>query len=402
MRTPILSVGEVTAYLKRLMDRDEVLADIIVRGEISNLRRPSSGHVYLSLKDDRSVLQAVCFRGHAASLGFDPEDGMQVIAGGSITVYEPQGRYQLITRFMRPDGVGDLAAAFEKLKAKLEAEGLFAEDRKRPLPRFPQAIALVTSGSGAAVRDMISILGSRYPLARIKLIPTLVQGEGSAQSIVNSLRAANRADVGLIILGRGGGSREDLWSFNEEPVAREVFASRVPVISAVGHETDYVLTDFVADARAATPSHAAEIAVPDAEELLGYLDGLRYRTSSQLRMLLQECNSRLEAAIAHPLLARPRLLVDNKAQQLDDLQRTLATNARQLGRLWRARLDTIAARLAGLDPRAVLRRGYSIVRRADDGKLVTSVRAVAGGDALTIAVTDGEIAAEVRGATSTT
>jgi len=401
MRTPILSVGEVTAYVKRLMDRDEVLADIIVRAEISNLRRPSSGHMYFSLKDDRSVLHAVCFRGHAASLGFDPEDGMQVIAGGNITVYERQGRYQLITRFMRPDGVGDLAAAFEKLKAKLEAEGLFAEDRKRSLPRFPRAIALVTSGTGAAVRDMISILGSRYPLARIKLIPTLVQGEGSAQSIVNSLRAASRADVDLIILGRGGGSLEDLWSFNEEPVAREVFASRVPVISAVGHETDYALTDFVADARAATPSHAAEMAVPDAEELLGYLEGFRYRMSSRLRMLLQEYGLRLQATIAHPLLERPRLLVDNKAQQLDDLQRTLATNARQLGQLWRARLDTIAARLASLDPRAVLRRGYSIVRRADDGKLVTSVRAVAGGDALTIAVTDGEIAAEVRGATST-
>ncbi len=401
MRTPILSVGEVTAYVKRLMDRDEVLADIIVRAEISNLRRPSSGHMYFSLKDDRSVLHAVCFRGHAASLGFDPEDGMQVIAGGNITVYERQGRYQLITRFMRPDGVGDLAAAFEKLKAKLEAEGLFAEDRKRSLPRFPRAIALVTSGTGAAVRDMISILGSRYPLARIKLIPTLVQGEGSAQSIVNSLRAASRADVDLIILGRGGGSLEDLWSFNEEPVAREVFASRVPLISAVGHETDYALTDFVADARAATPSHAAEMAVPDAEELLGYLEGFRYRMSSRLRMLLQEYGLRLQATIAHPLLERPRLLVDNKAQQLDDLQRTLATNARQLGQLWRARLDTIAARLASLDPRAVLRRGYSIVRRADDGKLVTSVRAVAGGDALTIAVTDGEIAAEVRGATST-
>jgi len=213
--------------------------------------------------------------------------------------------------------------------------------------------------------------------------------------------APNRDDVDLIILGRGGGSQEDLWSFNEEPVAREVFASRVPVISAVGHETDYVLTDFVADARAATPSHAAEIAVPDAEELLGHLDGFRYRMSSQLRMLLQEYSSRLEAAIAHPLIEQPRLLVDNRAQQLDDLQRTLATNARQLGRLWRARLDTIAARLAGLDPRAVLRRGYSIVRRADDGKLVTSVRAVAGGDALTIAVTDGEIAADVRGGTST-
>jgi len=400
MRTSILSVGEVTVYVKRLMDRDEVLADLIVRGEISNFRRPASGHMYFSLKDDRSLLHAVCFRGHAAKLGFDPEDGMQVVAGGNITVYERQGRYQLITRFMRPDGVGALAAAFEKLKAKLEAEGLFAEDRKRPLPRFPRAIALVTSGTGAAVRDMVSILGSRYPLARIKLIPTLVQGEGSAQSIVNSLRTANGAEVDLIILGRGGGSLEDLWSFNEEAVAREVFASRVPVISAVGHETDYALTDFAADARAATPSHAAEMAVPDAEELLSSLAGLRYRASSRLRMLLRESGLRLQAARAHPLLERPRLLVDNKAQQLDDLRKSLIANARRLSRLWQARLDTIAARLAGLDPQAVLRRGYSIVRRADDDSLVTSIGAVAAGDQLAIAVTDGEIAAEVRGATA--
>jgi len=396
-RTSILTVAEVTAYIKRLLDRDEVLSDIVVRGEVSNLRRPSSGHIYFSLKDEQSVLDAVCFRGNAASLGFEVEDGMQVVAGGNVTVYEPQGRYQIVVRFMRPDGAGALAAAFEKLKSKLEAEGLFAEDRKRPLPRFPRTIALITSGSGAAVRDMISIISSRYPLVRIKLIPTPVQGAEAAGSLVNSLAVANAADVDLIVIGRGGGSLEDLWPFNEEPVARAVFASRAPVISAVGHETDYVLTDFVADARAATPSHAAEMAVPDARELLGYLKSASSIVLMQLRKLIHEYRSRLRGTTAHPLLLRPGLLVDNKLQELDDLSRALWLRAGRLTQNRRARLDKMEARLAGLDPNAVLRRGYSIVRRADDGRLVTTVGSVGRGDRLTIAVSDGEIAAEVGG-----
>ena len=393
----ILSVSETTGYIKRLLDRDEILSEIMVRGEVSNLRGPSSGHVYFSLKDERSILPAVCFRGVAESLGFAPEDGMRVVAGGNCTIYEPQGRYQLIVRFMRPDGVGDLAAAYEKLRAKLEAEGLFAEDRKRALPRFPQAIALVTSSGSAAARDMILILGQRYGLADIKLIPTVVQGETAAASIVSSLRAANRADVDLIILGRGGGSLEDLWCFNEEAGAREVFASRVPVISAVGHETDYVLTDFVADVRAATPSHAAELAVPDSEELSGHVAALCHRVSGSLRAVIHSRELALQQAMSYPVLQRPQLLIDTKLQQLDDAQRTLAVRAAEAGKMRRGQLERINARLGSLDPEAVLRRGYSIVRRIDDDSLVTSVGCVTRGDGLAIAVTDGEISADVSG-----
>lgn len=396
-QTPILSVTDLTAYVKRLMDRDELLSDVIVRGEISNLRKPASGHIYFSLKDDKTLLYAVCFRGHVSTLGFDPADGMSVVAGGSVTVYEPQGRYQIVVRFMRPDGVGALAAAFEQLKARLEQEGLFAPERKRPLPRFPHTIALVTSDSGAAVRDMISILTGRYPPARIKLVPTVVQGEDAAPSIVRSLRAANAVGADVIILGRGGGSLEDLWPFNEEVVAREVFASRVPVISAVGHETDYVLTDFVADVRAATPSHAAEMAVPDARELLVYASSLRSQSLRRLRAMVQQSTLRLQAAAGHPALRRPETLVEGKLQRLDDLRRVLDVNTRQYLGLRRARLETLQARLSALDPDAALRRGYSIVRRADDGRLVTSVAAVAEADELRISVSDGEVAARVSG-----
>jgi exodeoxyribonuclease VII large subunit len=390
-------VTDLTAYVKRLMDRDELLSDVIVRGEISNLRKPASGHIYFSLKDDKTLLYAVCFRGHVSTLGFDPADGMSVVAGGSVTVYEPQGRYQIVVRFMRPDGVGALAAAFEQLKARLEQEGLFAPERKRPLPRFPHTIALVTSDSGAAVRDMISILTGRYPPARIKLVPTVVQGEDAAPSIVRSLRAANAVGADVIILGRGGGSLEDLWPFNEEVVAREVFASRVPVISAVGHETDYVLTDFVADVRAATPSHAAEMAVPDARELLVYASSLRSQSLRRLRAMVQQSTLRLQAAAGHPALRRPETLVEGKLQRLDDLRRVLDVNTRQYLGLRRARLETLQARLSALDPDAALRRGYSIVRRADDGRLVTSVAAVAEADELRISVSDGEVAARVSG-----
>lgn len=388
---------DLTAYVKRLMDRDELLSDVIVRGEISNLRKPASGHIYFSLKDDKTLLYAVCFRGHVSTLGFDPADGMSVVAGGSVTVYEPQGRYQIVVRFMRPDGVGALAAAFEQLKARLEQEGLFAPERKRPLPRFPHTIALVTSDSGAAVRDMISILTGRYPPARIKLVPTVVQGEDAAPSIVRSLRAANAVGADVIILGRGGGSLEDLWPFNEEVVAREVFASRVPVISAVGHETDYVLTDFVADVRAATPSHAAEMAVPDARELLVYASSLRSQSLRRLRAMVQQSTLRLQAAAGHPALRRPETLVEGKLQRLDDLRRVLDVNTRQYLGLRRARLETLQARLSALDPDAALRRGYSIVRRADDGRLITSVAAVAEADELRISVSDGEVAARVSG-----
>jgi len=255
MQAAILSVSEVTAYLKQLLDRDEVLQQMVVRGEISNFTSHRSGHLYFSLKDEDSQLSCVCFRRDAQSLDFVPEEGMQVVAHGNVTVYERAGRYQLIVRFMRPDGAGELAARLEKLKARLEAEGLFDPARKRPLPRFPRAIGVCTSPTGAAIQDMIRIITRRYPRVKIVQFPTVVQGEAATLSIVQSLQAAGHyRGLDVIIVGRGGGSLEDLWAFNEEAVARAIFACPIPVISAVGHETDFTISDYVADARAATPS----------------------------------------------------------------------------------------------------------------------------------------------------
>lgn len=389
-----LSVSEITAYIKRLLTRDDILSDVTVRGEISNFSAPSSGHYYFSLKDENSLLSAVCFRDAAGQLNFQPEDGMEVIAGGSVNVYEPHGRYQLIVRTMRKDGLGGLAQAFEELKEKLEKEGLFAEERKRPLPRFPRGIALVTSGTGAAVRDMITVLTSRFPLAAIKLIPTTVQGEEGAESIIRGLKIANnRPDADLIICGRGGGSLEDLWCFNEEAVARAVFASRLPVISAVGHETDVVLTDYVADKRAATPSHAGEIAVPDIVDLTQHLESLQQRAAGRLRDIASRMENLLSDAVASPVLRRPQMLIEGRMQRLDELQRTAVNGVTRAAERAQGRLNTAAGRLGALDPTAVVSRGYSITRRRRDGHVIRTVEQVQQGMGLEVTVSDGEFTA---------
>ncbi len=389
-----LSVSEITAYIKRLFDRDDILTDVSVCGEISNFSSPSSGHLYFSLKDEDNVLAAVCFRDTARQLDFEPKDDMQVVVEGNITVYAPRGRYQIIVRSMHEDGLGELAKAFEELKARLEKEGLFAEDRKRPLPRFPGAIALVTSATGAAVQDMITVLTGRFPLADIKLIPTTVQGADGAESIIRGLKVANsHPDVELIIVGRGGGSLEDLWCFNDEAVARAVYASATPVISAVGHETDFVLTDFVADARAATPSHAGEMAVPDAVELMARLDNLQHRAASVLADRAGRLEKRLSTAAASPYLRRPEMLIEGRVQRLDELQRTCANAVQRIAERARSRLNTTAARLGALDPTAVLKRGYSITRQARTGEVVMSVADVRPAMGLEVTVADGEFEA---------
>ncbi|MGD8240389.1 MAG: exodeoxyribonuclease VII large subunit, partial [Armatimonadota bacterium] len=278
-----LTVSEVTRHVKRLLDSSELLQGISVRGEVSNFKRHTSGHVYFSLKDEASQLSCIMFRGPAGHLSFEPEDGMQVIASGNVSVYERGGRYQLYTRFMQPDGLGDLYLAFERLKAKLEAEGLFDPARKRAIARFPRRVAIITSPTGAAVRDITTILARRYPAAAQLVVPAIVQGDDAAPSIVRALGIANDMDdVDTIILGRGGGSIEDLWAFNEEVVARAIYSSARPVISAVGHETDFTIADFVADVRAATPSAAAELAAPDQAELRSRVSG----SADRLRLAL--------------------------------------------------------------------------------------------------------------------
>lgn len=389
-----LSVSEITGHIKRLLERDEILADVSVRGEISNFTRHSSGHLYFSLKDQDSTLGCVCFRSAAGNVRFEPGNGIRVIAEGSVSLYEKQGRYQLMVRALRPDGVGDLAAALEKLKAKLEAEGLFAPERKRPLPRFPQGIGLITSPTGAAIRDLISVLTRRYPLARIVVIPTIVQGEGGAASISAAIRHANTLPhLDVLIVGRGGGSLEDLWCFNEEAVARAVFASRLPVISAVGHESDFSVCDFVADVRAATPSAAAELVAPDVAELQRHLEALGRHLQSGLYGHLNRHRSRYQALATHPLLQRPTAFVEARAQRVDEAAIGLENAVNRLLSDSHRRLEKATVGLLALSPLSVLGRGYAIVRRDADGKVVRSVCDVATQTELTITVADGDLPA---------
>ena len=397
LTAPPLSVSEITAHIKRLLERDEILADVSVRGELSNFTRHSSGHLYFSLKDEGGTLSCVCFRSAAAHVRFELADGMRVIADGGVSLYEKQGRYQLLVRALRPDGVGNLAAAFEKLKAKLEAEGLFAPEHKRPLPRFPQGIGLITSPTGAAIRDLISVLSRRYPLARIVVIPAVVQGEAGATSITAALRYANALPgLDVLIVGRGGGSLEDLWCFNEEAVARAVFASRLPVISAVGHETDFSLCDFVADVRAATPSAAAELVAPDAVELQRHVEALSQRLQAGVRGHLGRHRSRYQALASHPLLQRPTAFVEARAQRVDEAATDLENAVNRRLNDSRRRLEKASVGLNALSPLSVLGRGYAIVRRTADGRVVRSVADAAAQTELSITVADGELPAVAK------
>jgi len=393
----VLSVRELTAYVKRLLDRDELLHGVIVRGEISNFTRASSGHLYFSLKDESSQLGCVCFRGAAAHLGFEPKDGDRVVAGGSVTVYERGGRYQLIAKFVRPDGLGELAAALEMLKARLEAEGLFDPSRKRALPRYPRAVAVCTSPTGAAVRDITSIIGRRYPLAKVIVVPTVVQGDEAAAGIAAALRAANTLpQVDVIIVGRGGGSLEDLWAFNLEPVARAIFASQKPVVSAVGHETDFTIADYVADARAATPSMAAEMVVPDCRELVAALQAQHRHLAGAFDGVVQRATARYDLAAAHPLLQRPEALLQQMQMRLDDVAEALPRAARTKLERTRARAERHIASLDALSPIAVVKRGYAICRH-EDGRLVRRMEDVAVGDGISVTVHDGDVLGSVTG-----
>ncbi len=396
MQEAILSVSEVTAHVKQLLDRDEVLQQMVVRGEISNFTSHRSGHLYFSLKDEDSQLSCVCFRRAAQSLDFPPEEGMQVVARGNVTVYERAGRYQLIVRFMQPDGAGELAARLEKLKARLEAEGLFEPARKRPLPRFPRAVGICTSPTGAAIQDMIRIITRRYPWAKIVQFPTVVQGEAAAPSIVQSLQAAGRyRGLDVIIVGRGGGSLEDLWAFNEEAVARAIFACPIPVISAVGHETDFTISDYVADARAATPSEAAEMVVPDQRELLDNLVVAGKRLRGGLLSRLQRAGDRLAAVADRPTMRQPQIMLEPWQQRLDEGIALLSRELDDLVSEHHRQLEKAGTALTAMSPTAVLERGYAICQRRRDGAVIRSVAAVQRREPVRVTVADGNIFADV-------
>lgn len=389
-----LSVSEVNALIKTLFDGDEILSRVLVCGELSAYKIYPSGHHYFSLKDEGGLLRCVMFKGDASKLGFRLSDGMRVLAAGRITVYPRDGQYQLYCQRLIPDGAGALQMAFEELKRRLEAEGLFDVQHKKPLPSMPGRIVLITSPAGAAVRDMIRILGRRWPLAEVILAPVRVQGEESPGEIAAALRYANARDMGdLIIVGRGGGSPEDLLAFNDERVARAIFASHIPVISAVGHEPDVTIADFVADLRAATPSHAAEMAVPDLDDWRRRLHGARERLAALAGNRIRLSRMRVEPfarAMVRPerIFAAPKQRIDRLAERLWQAWQTAARPRH----LW---LADKSGRLSALSPRNVLKRGYAVALNAD-GKALRSPADAPPGQEIRIILYKGSIKARVE------
>ncbi len=391
MEQRIFSVSEVNQYIKTVLDSQPLLNEVFIRGEISNYKRYPSGHHYFTLKDAEGALRCVMFKGQALRLRFQPENGMKVIALGRISVFPRDGAYQLYCNELSPDGVGDLHVAFEQLKEKLWQEGLFDENHKEPLPPYPQRIAIITSSAGAAVHDMIRIIRRRYPIAKVLLLPVRVQGVEAPPEIVGAIRYANRYQVGdVIITGRGGGSIEDLWAFNDERVARAIYDSEIPVISAVGHEPDVTIADFVADVRAATPSHAAEIAVPDQEELRERLDGMLAALESGQRKRLELLRGRLDALASKRVMTDPMAFIQDKRMLLDYVQRGLSHGGERILTQPKKKLSTLSASLDALSPLKVLSRGYAMATN-EQGGLIKSVDDTKAGEKLDITLGDGKV-----------
>lgn len=385
----VLTVSELNQYIKKMMDQDGTLRSVLVEGEISNYRLYPSGHHYFTLKDADGVLHCVMFRREAAGLTFKPASGMQVVAAGRVSVYPKNGEYQLFCSYLFSRGAGDLHLAFEQLKEKLRREGLFDERHKKPIPRFPGRIALITSASGKVVSDMTRILGARWPLARVVVLPVLVQGDEAPGDICRALDYANRVHIAdLIIVGRGGGSAEDLWAFNDEGMARAIYRSEIPVISAVGHEPDVTIADYVADYSAATPSNAAERAVPDQNEIRAILAQLGHRMGKALRGKADSERRRLDRLCRSRVMTRPdtmfqqrRMTLDYMAQRLSHaLERNLSREKSRYGRL--------SAKMDALSPYKVLGRGYAIPLRPDGG-VIGSAADLSRGDRLTLKLKDG-------------
>lgn len=397
----ILSITQVNEYIQGKMNADPLLAQVAVRGEISNYKCYPSGHHYFTLKDEASALKCVMFKGNAMGLRFRPANGMKVIAFGRISVYPRDGAYQLYCSAMSVDGVGDLYAAFEQLKAKLAAKGLFDPEKKKKLPKYPGTIGIVTSSAGAAVHDILRILRKRYPLAQVKLLPVRVQGVEAPEEIAGAIRYANAHRLAdLLIVGRGGGSLEDLWAFNDERVVYAIYESEIPIISAVGHEPDVTIADYVADLRAATPSNGAELAVPDREALLQNLDALNASMAAALNRQLKLAGQRLDALAASPALRSPTAYLDRKSKDLQLLQNRLVSAQERTIAGSNARFVSLVAKLDAMSPLKVLSRGYTIAH-TQEGALLRSVKQTAPNDIITVSVSDGEITASVLNAKET-
>lgn len=395
----VLTVGALTQQVRAALEGE--FGAVWVAGEISNLARPGSGHLYLSLKDDKATLRAVIYRGIAFRLRFDPRDGMQVLARGRLTVYEPRGDYQLAVEEIVPKGIGPLELALQQLKEKLQAKGYFDQRRKKPLPAFPRCIALVTSPTGAAVRDMLELLTRRWPVASVVVVPVRVQGDGAAQEIATGIRALNRLQaegsirLDAMIVGRGGGSLEDLWAFNEEVVADAIFASAIPVVSAVGHEIDVTISDLVADHRALTPSHAVTDLTPDRAAMIAGLDELRARLRERATRRVETARQRLDGLAERRAFRSPLDRVRDLERRLDEYDGRLSRAATTQLERARTRLAGMAGRLQSLSPLGVLARGYSLTR-TPAGRVVQDAASVRPGEVLVTRLARGEVVSRVE------
>ena len=391
----ILSITQINEYIQGKMNADPMLTQVAVRGEISNYKCYPSGHHYFTLKDEASALKCVMFKGNAMGLRFRPANGMKVIALGRISVYPRDGAYQLYCTAMSVDGVGDLYAAFEQLKAKLASKGLFDPEKKKKLPKYPGTIGVVTSSAGAAVHDILRILRKRYPLAQVKLLPVRVQGAEAPDEIAAAIRYANAHRLAdLLIVGRGGGSLEDLWAFNDERVAYAIYESEIPIISAVGHEPDVTIADYVADLRAATPSNGAELAVPDQEALLQNLDALNGAMAAALSRQLKLAAQRLDALAASPALRGPTAYLERKEKDLRLLKNRMISAQERMISASNARFVSCVAKLDAMSPLKVLSRGYAMAQTGD-GELLRSIHQVNPGDSILVNISDGTITASV-------
>ncbi len=397
MSNNVLTVSELNQYIKSFFDSSPFLQDVYIKGEISNFtNHQKTGHYYFTLKDEGGVVKSIMFRYSNASLKFVPENGMKVIARGRISLYVKDGSYQLYVDSMEPDGVGALYIAFEQLKAKLEAEGLFSAQYKKPIPRYPSKIGIVTSPTGAAVRDMINVSKRRFPLAQIILFPCLVQGDNAPSQIAKGIMYFNsKLPVDTIIIGRGGGSLEELWAFNNEELARVVFASKIPIISAVGHETDFSITDFVADLSAPTPSAAAELALPDQRSESEYILSQGAKMSILLSKKFSALESRLDMLSKKRCLTSPMSFIDDKRISLDNLSEKLDSRAQNLVERKKMGMGAVVSKLEALNPLKTISRGYSAVFKSD-GTLVKSVQDVQVDELVEFQTTDGKVVSQVK------
>lgn len=398
MREPItFTVSELNDYVKALIDSSEVLCNIAVVGEISNFNNHyKTGHFYFTLKDENALVKAVMFRSYSSQVKFEPDNNMKVMCIGRVSVFPRDGVYQLYVEHMEPFGLGELYAAFEKLKLKLQGLGMFDESLKKPLPRFPKRVGIITSPEAAAVADMKNILTRRYPLCEIHIYPSLVQGPGAPRELCDGIvHFDNDPDCDVIIIGRGGGSLEDLWAFNDEILARTIFACRTPVISAVGHETDYTICDFVSDLRAPTPSAAAELCVPDMNELKSMLSSTGAGLLSSMKAIISDNKARLDVLCEKRCLKSPQYYVEAKSEALAVLERSIDTAAMLILEKKGALLSKSASRLSALNPMSVLARGYSAVFTKDK-KVISKASQAKIGDEIQLQLADGRISAEVK------